>query len=122
MCQATSPVPPHCLPTVILSPSGLNAIMTGHSYKACDSGIPEILQEWKMFFPRRFNLDTSTALPAAIEVLLGGVRLRYPSQFVFVHHTEDSLPSPPPSPISGATTEGLIEDTWQSSHCTDMLR
>lgn len=66
--------------TVILSPSGLNAFMTGHSYKTTDAGISEILEEWKMFYPRRFDLDSSPSLPAAIEVVLGGVRMRYPSQ------------------------------------------
>ena len=72
------------LSTVILSPSGLNAVMTGHSYKMSDTGIDEILEEWKLFYPRRFALDPSPNLPAAIEVLLGGVRVRYPSQ-VHVH-------------------------------------
>lgn len=65
---------------VILSPSGLNAFMTGHSYKSTDAGITEILDEWKLFYPGRFDLDPSPSLPAAIEVVLGGVRMRYPSQ------------------------------------------
>ncbi len=66
--------------SVILSPSGLNAFMTGHSYKMSDDGISEILEEWKLFFPRRFDLEQPPSLPAAIEVVLGGVRMRYPSQ------------------------------------------
>ena len=65
---------------VILSPSGLNGIMTGHSYKMSDPGIDEILEEWKLFYPRRFALDPTPTLPSAIEVVLGGVRIRYPSQ------------------------------------------
>lgn len=75
------------LHTVILSPSGLNAVMTGHTYKLTDSGIREVLDEWKLFYPRRFAVDPSPNLPAAIEVVLGGVRMRYPSQVhVHVHH------------------------------------
>ena len=54
--------------------------MTGHSYKTTDAGISEILEEWKLFYPRRFDLESSPSLPAAIEVVLGGVRMRYPSQ------------------------------------------
>ena len=54
--------------------------MTGHSYKANDVGISEILEEWKLFYPGRFELESSPSLPAAIEVVLGGVRMRYPSQ------------------------------------------
>lgn len=65
---------------MILSPSGLNAVMTGHSYKTTDCGISDILEEWKLFYPRRFDLDVSPSLPAAIEVVTGGVRMRYPSQ------------------------------------------
>lgn len=59
--------------------------MTGHSYKVSDTGIDEILEEWKLFYPRRFALDPSPSLPAAIEVLLGGVRVRYPSQVQYTH-------------------------------------
>ncbi len=54
--------------------------MTGHTYKLSDSGIREVLDEWKLFYPRRFAVDPSPNLPAAIEVVLGGVRMRYPSQ------------------------------------------
>lgn len=45
-----------------------------------DSGIGEILEEWKLFYPQRFEMEASSGLPAAIEVVLGGVRMRYPSQ------------------------------------------
>ena len=79
---------------VILSPSGLNAVMTGHSYKMSDTGIDELLDEWKLFYPRRFALDPSPNLPAAIEVLLGGVRVRYPSQVCLIMtdlHTNPTL-------------------------------
>ena len=57
-------------------------MMTGHSYKTSDAGIDEILEEWKLFYPRRFSQDSassassSSSLPAAIEVVLGGVRMR----------------------------------------------
>ena len=54
--------------------------MTGHSYKTTDAGISEILEEWKLFYPHRFDMESSPSLPAAIEVVLGGVRMRYPSQ------------------------------------------
>ena len=65
--------------------------MTGHSYKVSDTGIDDILEEWKLFYPRRFALDPSPNLPAAIEVLLGGVRVRYPSQVRSVECDEESL-------------------------------
>ncbi|CAI8023038.1 Mediator of RNA polymerase II transcription subunit 13-like [Geodia barretti] len=104
---------------VILSPSGLNAVMTGHSYSLSDSGIDKILEEWKLFFPRRFSADSSLGLPAAIEVVIGGVRMRYPSQFVLVYHGEDSLPTPPPSPLNQGEVEDTVHEVWEATRGGD---
>ena len=102
---------------MILSPSGLNAIMTGHSYRGSDLGIDELLQEWKLFYPRRFNVDPTPQLPAAVEVVLGGVRLRYPSQFIFVYYSEDAMPTPPPSPLEETTVTSVLQGGWEESNC-----
>ena len=114
---------------MILSPSGLNAVMTGHSYKGSDAGIDDILEEWKLFFQRRFTLDPSPALPAAVEVILGGVRMRYPSQFVFIYHGgEGDLSNPPPPSSSaaalleGRSSEELMQETWDRSSCSDAVQ
>ena len=114
---------------MILSPSGLNAVMTGHSYKGSDAGIDDILEEWKLFFQRRFTLDPSPGLPAAIEVILGGVRMRYPSQFVFIYHggEGDLSNTPPPSSSAAALLEGrsseeLMQETWDRSSCSDAVQ
>ena len=106
-------------PVVILSPSGLNAVMTGHSYTLSDVGIDKIIEEWKLFFPRRFNQELSLGLPAAIEVVVGGVRMRYPSQFVLVYHGDDSLPTPPPSPLNDGEVEDTVHEVWESTHGID---
>ena len=104
---------------VILSPSGLNAVMTGHSYSLSDAGIDSILEEWKLFFPRRFSQDSSLALPAAIEVVIGGVRMRYPSQFVLVYHGEDSLSTPPPSPLDEGERGDTVHEVWEATRAAD---
>ena len=58
--------------SVLLSPSGINAILTGHSYGASEEGVRELLEEWKLFFPQRFaTSSTSNNLPAAVEVVVG---------------------------------------------------
>ena len=58
--------------TVLLSPSGINAVLTGHSYGATEEGIKELLDEWKLFYPQRFATSaTSSGLPAAVEVVVG---------------------------------------------------
>lgn len=107
---------------VVLSPSGLNAVMTGHSYKATDPGIQDILEEWKLFYPRRFSIEPPPGLPSAVEVVLGGVRVRYPSQFVFVYHSEETLPTPPPSPTDPSLTKELVESVWESTGCVEPVR
>ncbi len=112
---------PPSLP-VILSPSGLNAMMTGHSYQTSDTGITNILREWELFYPRRFSPEPTPGLPAAIEVVLGGVRLRYPSQFVFVYHGDDSLSTPPPSPLEERSLVELMEGSWSDSNCLDVTQ
>lgn len=58
--------------TVLLSPSGINAVLTGHSYGATEEGIKELLDEWKLFYPQRFaTSSTSSSLPVAVEVVVG---------------------------------------------------
>ena len=94
--------------------------MTGHSYNLSDPGIDKILEEWKLFYPRRFSQDTGALrLPAAIEVVIGGVRMRYPSQFVLVYHGDDSLPTPPPSPLGEVEMESVLEESWEASKSID---
>ena len=106
---------------VILSPSGLNGIMTGHSYRITDPGIDDLMEEWKLFYPRRFENNMSSQLPAAVEVVLGGVRLRYPSRFVFVYHTEDTIPTPPPSPLNEGMMGKVIQGGWEDTMSVDPL-
>ena len=68
MCYINSCV--YC--SVLLSPSGINAVLTGHSYGATEEGIKELLEEWKLFFPQRFVTPSSSSnLPAAVEVVVG---------------------------------------------------
>ena len=97
--------------------------MTGHSYRDTDPGIEDLLEEWKLFYPARFELASSTSpqLPAAVEVVLCGVRLRYPAQFVFVYHGEDSLPTPPPSPVEDEIVDKIMQGSWEDTNCVTPL-
>ena len=106
---------------VILSPSGLNGIMTGHSYRNTDPGIDSLLDEWKLFYPRRFDCSSPPQLPAAVEVVLGGVRLRYPSRFVFVYHTEEAVPTPPHSPLNEGMIGKVMQGGWEDTMSVDPL-
>ena len=91
--------------------------MTGHSYRTSDHGIEELLEEWRLFYPRRFVVELSSQLPAAVEVVLGGVRLRYPSQFIYVYHNEESMPTPPPSPLEEGVVDKVLLGSWNESNC-----
>ena len=93
--------------------------MTGHSYKYSDLGIEELLREWQLFYPRRFTVEHSPQLPAAVEVVLGGVRLRYPSQFIFVYHSEETMPTPPPSPLEEGMVTRVLNSGWEESNCVN---
>ncbi|XP_043676056.1 mediator of RNA polymerase II transcription subunit 13 isoform X4 [Vespula pensylvanica] len=110
---------------VILAPYGLAGTLTGQVGRM-DS---QLLEEWKHFYPINSN-NIETGLPPLVEVLVGGVRMRYPSCYVLVTDMDDTPPgaplSPPNSPIScentfateqdfGAATE-LPERVW--AECT----
>ena len=80
MCYINSCV--YC--SVLLSPSGINAVLTGHSYGATEEGIKELLEEWKLFFPQRFvTPSSSNNLPAAVEVVVGMLIIILHHQYVF---------------------------------------
>lgn len=90
---------------VILGPFGLSGILTGQSYKDMDHSTQKLLDDWRQFFPidpllnNREGVKEGNALPSLVEVLVGGVRMRYPSCYVLVVEGDDvglsnpSLPS-----------------------------
>ena len=87
------------LSTVILAPYGLAGTLTGQVGRV-DS---QLLEEWKHFYPIN-GTSTEMGLPSLVEVLVGGVRMRYPSCYVLVTDMDDTpieAPlSPPNSPAS----------------------
>lgn len=113
---------------MILAPYGLAGTLTGQVGRM-DS---QLLEEWKHFYPINGN-NTETGLASVVEVLVGGVRMRYPSCYVLVTDMDDTPPetplSPPSSPVTcdrpfltqqelGAATE-LPERVW--AECTSSL-
>ncbi|XP_078680672.1 mediator of RNA polymerase II transcription subunit 13-like [Branchiostoma floridae x Branchiostoma belcheri] len=77
---------------VLLSPYGLHATLTGRTYKASDPTTHRLLDEWKHFYPLSDQAsadvgaagDASNTLPVAVEVVVGGVRMCYPTEYVVV--------------------------------------
>lgn len=85
--------------SVILAPYGLAGTLTGQVGRV-DS---QLLEEWKHFYPINSS-SIEAGLPSLVEVLVGGVRMRYPSCYVLVTDMDDALEdtplSPPCSPAS----------------------
>ncbi|CDQ92951.1 unnamed protein product [Oncorhynchus mykiss] len=110
--QASSPF------QVILSPFGLNGTLTGQSFKLSDPPTQKLIEEWNQFYPispsskdkdkqgspsedKMEDMDWEDDSLAAVEVLVGGVRMVYPACLVLV----------PQSDIPAVAPQG-------SSHCT----
>ncbi|XP_031788498.1 mediator of RNA polymerase II transcription subunit 13 isoform X4 [Nasonia vitripennis] len=70
---------------VILAPYGLAGTLTGQVGRL-DS---QLLDEWKSFYPINSS-GLEPGLPALVEVLVGGVRMRYPSCYVLVTDMDES--------------------------------
>lgn len=73
---------------MILAPFGLAGTLTGQIYKSTDISA-RLLDEWSHFYP----LDRSNSLLDSnmIEVIVGGVKMRYPSCYVFVTDMDDQI-------------------------------
>ncbi|XP_072397237.1 mediator of RNA polymerase II transcription subunit 13 isoform X2 [Diabrotica undecimpunctata] len=93
---------------VILAPFGLSGTLTGHSFKSPEA-TARLLDDWSQFYP----LDKTNTLTdsSVVEVIVGGVKMRYPSCYVLVTDMDESTNSPvltglpPASPSTAAIDE-----------------
>ena len=76
---------------VVLAPYGMAGTLTGTSFTDTDPNVKKLLEEWRAFWPLYNNTYTSRDgagqqldMPAAVEVLVGGARLVYPTSYVLV--------------------------------------
>lgn len=112
----------HTPTKVILGPFGLAGVLTGQGFKETDAATQNLLSEWHQFFPLppRGSSMTATqrgdttppgeeeALPAAVEVLVGGVKLRYPSSYVFVVETDEAVSRQEPAPAASPASQPAL--------------
>lgn len=80
---------------MILAPYGLAGTLTGQVSRVDG----QLLDEWKHFYPINGS-SLESGLPQLVEVLVGGVRMRYPSCYVLVTDMDDSPAETPLSPPS----------------------
>ncbi|ELU05357.1 hypothetical protein CAPTEDRAFT_103103 [Capitella teleta] len=82
-----APQTPHPGLQVILAPYGLAGTLTGVSCKDTEPSTQRMLDEWRQFYVLQ---ETETCgqgdnrLPMMVEVVVAGVRMKYPSCFVLV--------------------------------------
>ncbi|XP_039856881.1 mediator of RNA polymerase II transcription subunit 13-like isoform X2 [Simochromis diagramma] len=110
---------------VILSPYGLSGTLTGQAYKMSDPAVRKLMEEWSYFYPmvlqqkegggEKEKEETSQAYDrnshVAVEVVVGGVRMTYPSAFVLIAQGDLPVEQPPPVP----TAQGLNKEL---NHCS----
>ncbi|XP_049817024.1 mediator of RNA polymerase II transcription subunit 13 isoform X3 [Aethina tumida] len=75
---------------VILAPFGLAGTLTGQSFKSPEV-CSRLLEDWSQFYP----LDKSSSLTdsSVVEVVVDGVKMRYPSCYVLVTDLDDNVNS-----------------------------
>lgn len=71
---------------MILAPYGLAGTLTGQTFKS--EVTSRILEEWSNFYP----LDKSSSLAdsSLVEVVVAGVKMKYPSCYVLVTDLDDA--------------------------------
>lgn len=94
---------------VILAPFGLAATLTGQSFRVLDAPTQKSFDDWCSFYPLCNRENAS--LPPMVEVLSGGVKMRYPSKYVLTTDLdaddyETACKAVPPLPV----TEKAIND------------
>ncbi|XP_044731039.1 mediator of RNA polymerase II transcription subunit 13 isoform X2 [Chrysoperla carnea] len=107
---------PTALP-VILAPFGLAGVLTGQAYRAAD-WTTRLLEDWKRFFPLDYRSPIRgdpDAPPPIVEVLVGGMKMRYPSCYVLVTDMDED---PTTSPVTTPSTTPTPFSTSQSSVTT----
>ncbi|KAJ6642585.1 Mediator of RNA polymerase II transcription subunit 13 [Pseudolycoriella hygida] len=95
---------------VILAPFGLAATLTGQSFRVLDNVSQKAFDDWCSFYPL-CNKENSN-LPPMVEVLSGGVKMRYPSKYVLITDLDEEnydiqSAVAPPVPISDKAINDL---------------
>ncbi|XP_059483783.1 mediator of RNA polymerase II transcription subunit 13-like isoform X2 [Neocloeon triangulifer] len=111
---------------VILAPFGMSGILTGQTFKTSDSYTRKLIEEWRQFYPinsKYLNREPgdNLPLPLAVEVIVSGAKMRYPTCFVLATDMDDpNLNAAASAPIlqgvqlsavGGAIIRGAAPDT-----------
>ncbi|EFX71474.1 hypothetical protein DAPPUDRAFT_60138 [Daphnia pulex] len=84
---------------VMLAPYGLAGALTGVSYRsATDHVTRKLMEEWRQYYPVECGLEAASDTEDMVEVIVGNVRMRYPTCYVMVCDADRMLMTPPASP------------------------
>ncbi|XP_007423606.2 mediator of RNA polymerase II transcription subunit 13-like [Python bivittatus] len=116
----TSPMPFQ----VLISPYGLSGTLTGQGYKMSDPATRKLIEEWQYFYPmvlkrkesvKEEELGYDDDFPVAVEVIVGGVRMVYPSAFVLISQNDIPVSQSTSTPGSHSSVAqqgaGNLKDT-----------
>ncbi|XP_063531437.1 mediator of RNA polymerase II transcription subunit 13-like [Cydia strobilella] len=85
---------------VILAPFGLEGTVTGRDWSDSDAPTARLLDAWRQLYPLEQGCG-------AVEVVCGGVRMRYPLPYVLVTGMEPPPAPPPAAPLAAAAAAAL---------------
>lgn len=76
---------------VILAPFGMSGTLTGQVYRlgSLDMATQKALDDWCAFYPLTVTVDHPDELPVMVEVVTGGVKMRYPTKYVLVSDIDE---------------------------------
>ncbi|XP_044759811.1 mediator of RNA polymerase II transcription subunit 13 isoform X2 [Coccinella septempunctata] len=103
---------------VILAPFGLCGTLMGPSFKSADSSA-RLLDEWSQFYPVDRSLGLSES--SVVEVVVGGVKMRYPSCYVLVTDIDDAPQTTPETPPPHVPTPTPGTDSNKNETNTPIL-
>ncbi|XP_022903442.1 mediator of RNA polymerase II transcription subunit 13 isoform X2 [Onthophagus taurus] len=98
---------------VILAPFGLAGTITGQTFKNCDNA--RLLEDWGHFFPLDKNYLQSPTENGVVEVIVGGMKMRYPSGYVLVTDIDDTVNNSAPTSVDSNVTTPLVTITNTNS-------
>lgn len=106
---------------VILAPYGLNGTLTGQTYRDMDPHNRRLFQDWNQYYP--FDNDEAkdydpNKMPNLVEVLVAGVRMRYPSAYILICDSEENQARLQPLSAPDARGAGLAPTLHPPGHLT----
>lgn len=109
---------------VILAPFGLAGTLTGQSYKSPEA-TARLLEEWAHFYPLD-NRSVANGDGGVVEVIVGGIKMRYPSCYVLVTDMDEDMKygnnSVTATTSTAVTTTTLTTATGGSNNKNDCSR